>query len=45
LVVDDAEAAVVRMMYCWLIDDRLSIRTIIRPPTDGPWRPRRGGRV
>jgi site-specific DNA recombinase len=45
LVVDDAEAAVVRMMYHWLIDDRLSIRAIIRRLTDGPWRPRRGGRV
>jgi site-specific DNA recombinase len=45
LVVDDAEAAVVRMMYRWLIDDRLSIRAIIRRLTDGPWRPRRGGRV
>ena len=45
LVVDDAEAAVVRMMYRWLIDERLSIRAIIRRLTDGPWRPRRGGRV
>jgi site-specific DNA recombinase len=45
LVIDDAEAAVVRMMYRWLIDDRMSIRAIIRRLSDGPWRPRRGGRV
>jgi site-specific DNA recombinase len=45
LVINDAEAAVVRMMYRWLVDERLSTRAIIRRLTDGPWRPRRGGRV
>jgi site-specific DNA recombinase len=45
LVIDDAEAAVVRRMSRRLIDDRMSIRAIIRRLTDGPWRPRRGGRV
>jgi site-specific DNA recombinase len=44
LVVDDAEAAVVWMMNLWLIDERMSIRAIIRRLSDGPRRPRRGGR-
>src|SRR5262249_13368961 len=33
------------MMYRWLVDERLSTRAIIRRLTDGPWRPRRRGRV
>ncbi len=39
LVVDDAEAAVVWMMNLWLIDERMSIRAIIRRLSDGPGRP------
>src|SRR6185312_4624963 len=42
LVIDEAEAAVVRMMYRWLIDDQMSVRMIIRRLADGPWRPRSG---
>ena len=42
LVIDEAEAAVVRMMYRWLIDDQMSVRMIIRRAGRRPWRPRSG---
>src|SRR5262249_24411081 len=42
-VIDDNEAAVVRLMYRWLIDERLTVRVIARRLTEGPWRPRNGG--
>ena len=40
LVIDEAESAVVRMMYRWLIDDQMSVRMIIR----SVWRRSRGDR-
>jgi site-specific DNA recombinase len=45
LVVDDSEAAGVRMMFHWLIEERLSVRQIVRRLIDSPCRPRRGARV
>ncbi len=42
LVIDDAEAAIVRMLYRWLIDERLSVRQILKRLLAGPWRPRSG---
>jgi len=42
LVIDDAEAELVRMMYSWLIDERLSIRQILKRLNFGPHRPRCG---
>jgi site-specific DNA recombinase len=42
LVIDEAEAAVVQMMYRWLVDDQMSVRMIIRQLADGAWRPRSG---
>ncbi|MCA1643993.1 MAG: hypothetical protein LC797_00515 [Chloroflexi bacterium] len=32
LVIDDAEADLVRTMYRWLIDERMSIRQLLLPP-------------
>jgi site-specific DNA recombinase len=45
LVVDDAEAEVVRMLYRWLIDERTTVRQILKRLADGPWRPRDGKRL
>ncbi len=42
LVLDEAEAAVVRMLYRWLIDERLTIRQILKRLNFGPWYPRSG---
>lgn len=44
LVVDEDEAAVVRMLYRWLIDERTSVRQILKRLANGPWRPRSGKR-
>lgn len=44
LVVDDAEAELVRMLYAWLIEERMTIRQILKRLNFGPWRPRSGNR-
>ncbi|HMB04653.1 MAG TPA: recombinase family protein, partial [Isosphaeraceae bacterium] len=43
LEVDEAE--VVRMLYRWLIDERMTVRQILKRLADGPWRPRNGKRL
>ena len=45
LEVDEAEAEVVRMLYRWLIDERMTVRQILKRLADGPWRPRSGKRL
>src|SRR3954449_13422770 len=45
LEVDEDEAAVVRMLYRWLIDERMTVRQIIKRLAAGPWRPRNGKRL
>jgi hypothetical protein len=42
LVIDEAEADLVRTMYRWLIDERMSIRQILKRLNFGPHRPRCG---
>jgi site-specific DNA recombinase len=44
VVIDPAEAEVVRLLYGWLIDERLTIRQILKRLAAGPWRPRCGKR-
>ena len=43
LVVDEAESELVRMLYGWLIDERMSVRQILKHLNAGPWLPRSGG--
>ena len=45
LEIDEAEAAVVRMLYRWLIDERMTVRQILKRLAAGPWRPRNGKRL
>jgi site-specific DNA recombinase len=45
LVVDEAEAEVVRMLYRWLIGEQMTVRQILKRLADGPWRPRSGRRL
>jgi site-specific DNA recombinase len=45
LEVDEAEAAVVRMLYRGLIDERMTVRRILQRLAAGPWRPRNGKRL
>jgi site-specific DNA recombinase len=45
LEVDEAEAAVVRLMYGWLIDEQMTLRQILKRLSEGPWRPRCGRRL
>jgi site-specific DNA recombinase len=42
LVIDEAEADLVRTLYRWLIDERLTIRQLLKRLNAGPWRPRSG---
>jgi site-specific DNA recombinase len=42
LVIDPAE--VVRLLFGWLPDDRLTIRRMLKRLAAGPWRPRSGNR-
>ena len=44
-MVDEAEAEVVRMLYRWLIDERTTVRQILKRLAEGPWRPRNGKRL
>jgi site-specific DNA recombinase len=45
LEIDEAEATVVRMLYRWLIDERMTVRQIIKRLAARPWRPRNGKRL
>ena len=45
LEIDEAEAEVVRMLYRWLIDERMTVRQILKRLAAGPWRPRSGKRL
>lgn len=45
LVVDDAEAEVVRQLYRWLLDERMTVRQILKRLAASPWRPRCGRRL
>jgi len=45
LEIDEAEAEVVRMLYRWLIDERTTVRQILKRLAAGPWRPRCGKRL
>src|SRR5581483_8516170 len=44
LVVDEAEAELVRTLYRWLVDERLTLRQILKRLDFGPWYPRSGKR-
>jgi site-specific DNA recombinase len=44
LVIDEAEADLVRQAYAWFIEDRLSLRQLLRRLNFGPWYPRSGRR-
>jgi site-specific DNA recombinase len=43
LVVDETESELVRMLYGWLIEERMTVRQILKRLNDGPWLPRSGG--
>src|SRR4051812_17209771 len=45
LEVDEDEAAVVRMLYRWLVAEGMTVRQIIKRLAAGPWRPRNGKRL
>ncbi|WP_406701222.1 recombinase family protein [Singulisphaera sp. Ch08] len=45
LEVEEAEADVVRILYRWLIDERMTVRQILKRLAEGPWRPRCGRRL
>jgi site-specific DNA recombinase len=45
LEVEETEAEVVRMLYRWLIDERMTVRQILKRLAAGPWRPRCGKRL
>jgi site-specific DNA recombinase len=42
LVVDDDEAALVRMLYGWLVDEQMTIRQMLKRLNAGPHHPRSG---
>jgi site-specific DNA recombinase len=43
LVVDETESELVRMLYGWLIEERMTVRQILKRLNEGPWLPRSGG--
>jgi site-specific DNA recombinase len=43
LVIEENEAEVVRMLYGWLIEERMTVRQILKRLNEGPWFPRSGG--
>jgi len=45
LEIDQAEAEVVRTLYRRLIDERTTVRQILKRLAEGPWRPRNGKRL
>src|SRR5579859_2181955 len=42
LVIDEVEAELIRMLYRWLIDERMTIRQILKRLNFGPYYPRSG---
>lgn len=42
LLADEGEAELVRTLYGWLIDERMTIRQILKRLNAGPWLPRSG---
>lgn len=42
LEVDEDEAAFVRLLYSWLVEERMTIRQILKRLNVGPWYPRSG---
>jgi site-specific DNA recombinase len=42
LVVDETEAAVVRTLFRWVIEEHLTLRQLLKRLKDSPWRPRSG---
>jgi site-specific DNA recombinase len=42
LLIDEAEATFVRMLYTWLIDERMTSRQLLKRLNAGPWLPRSG---
>ena len=42
LVVDETESELVRMLYGWLIEERMSVRQILKRLNEGSWFPRSG---
>ena len=45
LEVDEAEATVVRQLHRWLVDERMTVRQILKRLAAGPVRPRSGKRL
>src|SRR5512135_227525 len=44
LAVDEDEASVVRLLFTWLVDERMTTRQIVKRLNAGPWAPRSGHR-
>jgi site-specific DNA recombinase len=44
LIIDEEEAVVVRLMFAWLVDERMTTRQIVKRLNAGPWSPRSGHR-
>jgi site-specific DNA recombinase len=44
LLIDEAEAETVRMLYGWLTEERLTLRQVLKRLNFGPWFPRCGRR-
>jgi len=44
LLIDDTEAETVRMLYGWLVEERMTLRQILKRLNAGPWLPRCGRR-
>src|SRR3954453_8909221 len=42
LLIDDAEAAMVRRLFAWVADEQLSVRQSVRRLNEGPWITRAG---
>ncbi len=42
LIIDEAEAEIVRMIYRWLIEEQMTIRQILKRLDEGPWSARQG---
>ena len=42
LVVEETEAELVRLLYGWLVEERMTIRQIVKRLNAGPWFPRSG---
>jgi site-specific DNA recombinase len=40
LVIDEAEAEMVRVVYAWLTDEQMTVRQIVKRLNASPWRPR-----